>query len=107
MGIILFVVISKANILVVNMCGYYYVVQKLHTLHIVWYIFFHRTELTERHIKSRLNQFLSGTSDRLTFLRQLNDCWTHHCHQMKMVCNIFLALDRGYVLQNAQVSSIW
>lgn len=64
-------------------------------------------DLTEKHIKSRLNQFLSGTSDRLTFLRQLNDCWTHHCHQMKMVCNIFLALDRGYVLQNAQVSSIW
>ncbi|KAK8392981.1 hypothetical protein O3P69_013189 [Scylla paramamosain] len=64
-------------------------------------------DLTEQHIKSRLNQFLSATSDRLTFLRQLNDCWTHHCHQMKMVCNIFLALDRGYVLQNAQVSSIW
>lgn len=64
-------------------------------------------DLTEKHIKSCLNQFLTGSGDRLTFLRQLNDCWTHHCHQMKMVCNIFLALDRGYVLHNAQVSSIW
>ncbi|XP_076033393.1 cullin 4 isoform X2 [Oratosquilla oratoria] len=64
-------------------------------------------DLTEKHIKSKLEQFLSSSGDRLTFLRQLNDCWTHHCQQMKMVCNIFLALDRGYVLQNAQVSSIW
>ena len=64
-------------------------------------------ELIENHIKYCLMQLLTATGDLLTFLRMLNDFWTHHCHQMKMVCNIFLALDRGYVLYNSQVLSIW
>ncbi|KAB7508159.1 Cullin-4B [Armadillidium nasatum] len=64
-------------------------------------------DLTETHIKSQLENFINSSGDRLIFLRQVNDCWTHHCHQMKMVGNIFLALDRGYVLQTAHVSSIW
>ncbi|MCL4139380.1 UNVERIFIED_CONTAM: hypothetical protein GTU68_022469, partial [Idotea baltica] len=64
-------------------------------------------DLTEEHIKSQLEKFINSSGDRLIFLRQLNECWIHHCHQMKMVGNIFLALDRGYVLQTAHVSSIW
>ena len=64
-------------------------------------------DLIEMHIKSCLRQFLMDATDQLTFLRQLNNFWIQHCHQMKTICNIFLALDRGYVLQNEQVSSIW
>ena len=50
-------------------------------------------DLIDMHIKSCLSQFLMDATDQLTFLRQLNDYWTQHCHQMKLICNIFLALD--------------
>ena len=64
-------------------------------------------DLIEKHIKSWLKQLLSVKCDCFGFSRLLNDCWIHHCQQMKMLCNIFLALDRGYVLNNVHVSSIW
>ena len=68
-------------------------------------------DLIEKHIKSWLKQLLSVKCDYFGFSRLLNDCWIHHCQKMKMLCNIFVALDRGYVLKknfsNVHVSSIW
>ena len=65
------------------------------------------SDLIENHITRQLSTFLDDSGDRLTFLKNLNDCWIQHCQQMKMICNIFLALDRGYVLQSIHVVSIW
>lgn len=64
-------------------------------------------DLTEAYVKQRLQQLLDSSGDRLVFLKEVNLCWKQFCDQMKMVCNIFLSLDRGYVLQNSQVMSIW
>ncbi|XP_018014430.2 cullin-4A [Hyalella azteca] len=64
-------------------------------------------DVTELYIMRRLKQLLDSSADRLVFLKEVNFCWKQFCDQMKMVCNIFLSLDRGYVLQNSQVMSIW
>ncbi|KAI2798019.1 hypothetical protein RDWZM_000379 [Blomia tropicalis] len=41
------------------------------------------------------------------YLSKLEVCWNCFCIQMKMIRNIFLHLDRTYVLQNAKINSIW
>uniref|UniRef100_A0A2P2I2X4 Cullin-4 n=1 Tax=Hirondellea gigas TaxID=1518452 RepID=A0A2P2I2X4_9CRUS len=64
-------------------------------------------KMIEEYIKRRLLKLLHSSADRLVFLKEVNTCWKEHCEQMKMICNIFLSLDRGYVLQNSQVMSIW
>ena len=69
---------------------------------------YHRLKvLMKNYILGIHEQLLSSSSDRLVFLKEVNACWIQYCDQMKMICNIFLSLDRGYVLQNAQVLSIW
>jgi len=65
------------------------------------------TELTRRYIKKKLDYLLDADPDRLFFLKEVNTCWTHYCELMKQICNVFLPLDRGYVLQNSHVLSIW
>ncbi|KAI1287352.1 Cullin-4B [Halotydeus destructor] len=62
--------------------------------------------LCVQHVMSNMTQFESPT-DSLMFLKTLDSCWQNHCQQMIMVRSIFLFLDRTYVLQNAQIASIW
>lgn len=43
----------------------------------------------------------------MEYLKLLNSHWQDHCSQMNMICQIFLPLDRGYVLNNPLILSIW
>jgi len=45
--------------------------------------------------------------DKLSFLSDMNRCWSDHCSQMAMIRSVFLYLDRTYVLQSHHVKSIW
>jgi cullin-4 len=45
--------------------------------------------------------------DQIEYLKLLNRHWQDHCSQMMMICQIFLPLDRGYVLNNPLILSIW
>jgi cullin-4 len=46
-------------------------------------------------------------NDSFDYLKLLNRHWQEHCSQMMMICQIFLPLDRGYVLNNPLIHSIW
>ena len=46
-------------------------------------------------------------NDPFEYLKLLNRHWQEHCSQMMMICQIFLPLDRGYVLNNPLIHSIW
>ncbi|KAG7205670.1 hypothetical protein KM043_007620 [Ampulex compressa] len=65
------------------------------------------TRLTESHVEANIEQFLAESMDRHIFLKKMNECWQSHCRQMIMIRSIFLYLDRTYVLQNPNISSIW
>ena len=49
--------------------------------------------------------FLDESDQRLLPLAE--QCWNSYCIQMKMIRNIFLFLDRTFVLQRPDLSSIW
>ncbi|XP_044764848.1 cullin-4A [Coccinella septempunctata] len=80
-----------------NMCNH----KMAHTLYTNLYT------LTETHVCQNIQQFLSENMDRFLFLRKMNETWLSHCNQMIMIRSIFLYLDRTYVLQNPNISSIW
>lgn len=63
--------------------------------------------LTEEHVKRNIEQYQSGSMDRFLFLKKINETWQNHCDQMIMIRSIFLYLDRTYVLQTPNISSIW
>ncbi|XP_054159550.1 cullin-4A-like [Oppia nitens] len=63
--------------------------------------------LVEIHVKNCVVQFLNADVDHLSYLKLMNNCWQSHCNQMIMIRSIFLYLDRTYVLQTAQILSIW
>ncbi|CAH0562200.1 unnamed protein product [Brassicogethes aeneus] len=63
--------------------------------------------LTESHVSRNIEQFLAESMDRFLFLKKMNETWLAHCNQMIMIRSIFLYLDRTYVLQNPNISSIW
>nr|CAH7726315.1 unnamed protein product [Callosobruchus chinensis] len=63
--------------------------------------------LIEDHVSHNIEQFLAESMDRFLFLKKMNDTWLAHCNQMIMIRSIFLYLDRTYVLQNPNISSIW
>jgi len=45
--------------------------------------------------------------DATLFLERVRGVWTDHCSKMLTVRNIFLYLDRSYVIQTPAVQSIW
>lgn len=59
------------------------------------------------HVSHNIEQFLMDSMDRFLFLKKMNQTWLAHCNQMIMIRSIFLYLDRTYVLQNPNISSIW
>lgn len=63
--------------------------------------------LVEDHVSHNIEQFLAESMDRFLFLKKMNQTWLAHCNQMIMIRSIFLYLDRTYVLQNPNISSIW
>lgn len=64
-------------------------------------------KLIEAHVCSNIERFITESMDRLLFLKKMDDTWQSHCNQMIMIRGIFLCLDRTYVLQNPNISSIW
>ncbi|RKO84075.1 Cullin repeat-like-containing domain protein, partial [Blyttiomyces helicus] len=64
-------------------------------------------DVNERHIKRELDRLKQATSTDPSILKALNDCWLNHCRQTIMIRNIFLFLDRTYVLQTVGLKSLW
>ncbi len=70
-------------------------------------VYNHLKCLIDSHVQESLKQFLGESNDKLIFMKKMNECWTSHCRQMIMTRQIFLFLDRTYVLQHPTVLSIW
>lgn len=49
----------------------------------------------------------SRSSDDERFLAELERCWQEHCRQMKTVRNVFLYLDRTFVVATPRLRSLW
>ncbi len=64
-------------------------------------------ELFEMHVKNEVPNLTNSIDDYLDYLKLLNHYWQDYCAQMTMICQIFLPLDRGYVLNNPLILSIW
>ena len=61
----------------------------------------HLTNLSKKMIE------LSNQLDSDSFLFEFNNCWLNHCEQLQMIRNIFIYLDRTYVIQYPEIKSIW
>ena len=64
-------------------------------------------KVCEEHIVRDLPQLVASMNDPIEYLKLLNTHWLNHTAHMTMICQIFLALDRGYVLNNPLIMSIW
>lgn len=64
-------------------------------------------QLCDEHIRGEIKKLTLPMDDQLDYLKLLNHHWQNHCSQMMMICQIFLPLDRGYVLNNPLILSIW
>ncbi|KAI8802568.1 Cullin [Cladochytrium replicatum] len=70
------------------------------------YIRLHRE--CEVHIQKELSKLKeSARSPQTNFLEGINEVWTKYCQQTLMIRGIFLYLDRTYILQRPELSSIW
>jgi cullin-4 len=64
-------------------------------------------QLCEEHIRDQIGPLTQPIDDQFEYLKLINRHWQDHCSQMMMICQIFLPLDRGYVLNNPLILSIW
>ncbi|CAG8498901.1 7066_t:CDS:10 [Dentiscutata heterogama] len=63
-------------------------------------------EECESHLLKEKEKLDCDNSDDEAFLQVVDQCWQAHCKQMGLIRNIFLYLDRTYVLQTPGISSI-
>jgi cullin 4 len=63
--------------------------------------------MCEEHIINELPKLLAPIDDQIEYLKLISIHWQNHCSHMMMICQIFLPLDRGYVLNNPLILSIW
>ncbi|KAJ3048521.1 Cullin-4 [Rhizophlyctis rosea] len=63
-------------------------------------------EVCDRHVKHELTRLKENMNTGFS-LKTVDTCWTNHCRQMIMIRSIFLYLDRTYVLQSANLKSLW
>ena len=61
----------------------------------------------DAHIAACTKALAAPTPDMHTFLTRLAAAWADHCEHMLTVRNIFLYLDRTYVLPNASLRGLW
>mmetsp|Transcript_22578 Transcript_22578/g.27227 ORF Transcript_22578/g.27227 Transcript_22578/m.27227 type:complete len:742 (+) Transcript_22578:315-2540(+) len=59
------------------------------------------------HLQSCLRQLNEENNDPVVFLGLMDRCWQDHCDQMLIIRNIFLYLDRTYVIQTNGIQSLW
>ena len=67
-------------------------------------------KLIEDHLNDLSNNLLihlNQSFDQNSFLIHFNEIWNNHCDQIRMIRNIFLYLDRTYVIQLNEIRSIW
>ncbi|PJF18515.1 putative cullin [Paramicrosporidium saccamoebae] len=55
----------------------------------------------------RIQQIEVGGRKDVELLRRVNDIWTEYTQRIKVVCNVFLYLDRVFVLNRPELASIW
>lgn len=65
--------------------------------------------LSKEHLTLDLNSKILGAKDipPLEFLRIVDKLWNNFCAQTLMIRNIFLFLDRTYILNRPEIMSIW
>mmetsp|Transcript_1741 Transcript_1741/g.2670 ORF Transcript_1741/g.2670 Transcript_1741/m.2670 type:complete len:801 (+) Transcript_1741:58-2460(+) len=61
----------------------------------------------EEHISFKIRSLLGKTPDSIVFLGLVENTWQDHCNQMLTIRSIFLYLDRTYVIQTANIKSLW
>ncbi|KAK4875725.1 hypothetical protein RN001_012147 [Aquatica leii] len=82
----------------------YRIVENLCTYNHGRFLYVNLYETTEIHLKSEL---LPSISKEIDFLGTMNYAWVTFCRQINTIKNIFLYLDRTYVLDNHCLLSIW
>ena len=62
----------------------------------------------DRHASARLAELASWAGlDAAAFLDHLRRCWQHYCSQLLLIRQIFLYLDRTYVVTNSAARSLF
>jgi cullin-4 len=64
-------------------------------------------EVCDAHIKSQLAELVGQTRDHAAFLERADEVWRTFGENQLTIRNVFLYLDRSYVLQTPSVLSIW
>jgi len=65
-------------------------------------------EECDHHASSELSKLDSWAAlDAVAFLHHLGRCWASYCSQMLLIRQIFLYLDRTYVLENSETRSLF
>lgn len=59
------------------------------------------------HIRNEMESLLGQTPDSSAFLQLVDKKWQDHCSSVLTLRNIFLYLDRSFVLQTPNLRSIW
>ncbi|KAF8382850.1 cul-4 [Pristionchus pacificus] len=65
--------------------------------------------LSKQHLTNDLNDKLIAVKDvsPVDFLRMVNQLWNNYCAQTLMIRNVFLYLDRTFILNRPEIMSIW
>jgi cullin-4 len=61
----------------------------------------------EQHIEIEIAKLVGLPDDAQLLLETVEAAWHTHCAQMSLIRSIFLYLDRTYVIQSANVCSLW
>ena len=61
----------------------------------------------EQHIEVEIAKLVGLPDDAQLLLETVEAAWHTHCSQMSLIRSIFLYLDRTYVIQSANVCSLW
>ena len=64
-------------------------------------------EECQAHIVASLKSSIGKSPDPVVFMSLVEKCWKDLCDQMLMIRSIALYLDRTYVIQTANVRSLW
>lgn len=63
--------------------------------------------LLDQHIQKMLALLQGQTPDHSAFLELITNTWQKHCQEMHIIRNLFLYLDRSYVIKDPSLRSLW
>mmetsp|Transcript_13842 Transcript_13842/g.25616 ORF Transcript_13842/g.25616 Transcript_13842/m.25616 type:complete len:744 (-) Transcript_13842:92-2323(-) len=61
----------------------------------------------EKHIEGCIAKLVGQLPDHVAFLGLVTDTWQAHCQHMQSIRNLFLYLDRSYVISDMSLRSLW